>query len=369
MSPLRILVPAPLRPAARRARSVLRSLFPPDQSRPLDAAHCRAAVRVVRALPPVEAGRDFEVTLAVANHSAVALSPTGMHPVGVAVSWRSYRGEPCGVADGFAPLRRAIWPGEELTHTFRFTAPHSLGDYVAAFTVAQKDGPVFETVGARAKLDFSVTHPLDGEFNYHDIYHNADLSKDYWSVSGPPSEGEFERLMPIKLNLLKDVGLTPDSRLLDVGCGTGLLTTAAERFLSDRGLYYGTDLAPEAISFCKNRFRRSNFHFLVSGMTEVPIQGVEFDVVAFYSVFTHTYPGETALLLAEAKRLLAPNGVIFADLFTSPLVAREAGSRYAVENNREHVLRLIALAGLKAEKVMDSPWNGQARREFFKFTR
>ena len=114
---------------------------------------------------------------------------------------------------------------------------------------------------------------------------------------------------------------------------------------------------------------RRNFHFLVNGMTTVPIGGVEFDVVAFYSVFTHTFPDETALLLAEAKRLLAPGGVIFADLFTSPLVAREAGSRYAVEVNREHMLRLTDLAGLKAEAVMDYPWNGQARREFFKFTR
>jgi hypothetical protein len=26
------------------------------------------------------------------------------------------------------------------------------------------------------------------------------------------------------------------------------------------------------------------------------------------------------------------------------------------------------LTGLKAEAVMDSAWNGQARREFFKFT-
>ncbi len=309
------------------------------------------------------------MNLAIVNHCPEVISPHGTHPVGVRLTWKSYRGETCGAADAFVPLPRALWPGEELTHAFTFTAPQSLGDYIASFAVAQQGGPAFEMVGARAKLDLAVTHPLDGEFNYHDIYGNADLTTNYWSVSGPPSEAEFERLMPIKLNLLKNVGLTPDSRLLDVGCGTGLLTTAAERFLSDRGLYYGTDLAPEAIDFCKSRFRRPNFHFLVNGMTEVPIQGVEFDVVAFYSVFTHTYPDETALLLAEVKRLLAPDGVIFADLFTSPLVAREAGSRYAVENNREHILRLIALAGLKAEKVFDSPWNGQARREFFKFTR
>ena len=71
--------------------------------------------------------------------------------------------------------------------------------------------------------------------------------------------------------------------------------------------------------------------------------------------------------LAEARRLLAPGGVIFADAFTSPLVAREAGSRYAVECDREHLLKLAAMAGLKAEVVMESMWNGQARRGFLKF--
>ncbi|MDB5308876.1 MAG: class SAM-dependent methyltransferase [Gemmataceae bacterium] len=369
MNLLRTLVPAPLRPAARRARSFVRGLRPVIHPAPLPAADCRAAVRVARAVPPAEAGRPFEAALSVTNHTPAVIAPGGRHPVGVTVSWRSYLGELCGVPDAFVPLPRPAWPGEEIAHPFRFTAPESLGDYVAEFAVVQRGGPAFERVGGRAKLDVAVTHPLDGEFNYHDIYARADLGQDFWSVSGPGSRAEFDRLTPIKLKLLTDLGLTPDSRLLDVGCGTGLLATAAEGFLSDRGLYYGTDLAPEAVEFCKGRYRRPNFHFVTSGMTTVPVAGVEFDVVAFYSVFTHTYPDETALLLAEANRLLAPGGVIFADLFTSPLVARHAGSRYAVETNRDHVLRLIALAGLDAELVMTSPWNGQARREFFKFTR
>jgi ubiquinone/menaquinone biosynthesis C-methylase UbiE len=368
MSPLRLLVPAPLRPAARRVRSLFRWFRPVAHVAPLGTADCRATVAVSRAVPPAESARPFEVKLSVTNHTPEPISPAGSHPVGVLVSWRSHAGEPCGVRDGFARLPRPLWPGEELTHPFTFTAPESLGDYVAEFRLAQQGGPGFEQVGPRAKLDVQVSTPLDGEFNYHDIYANADLGRDYWSVSGPPTAAEFERLVPIKLKLLTDLGLTPDGRLLDVGCGTGLLTTAAERFLSDRGQYWGTDLAKEAIEFCRSRFTRPNFHFAVNGMTTIPIAGVEFDAIAFFSVFTHTYPDETALLLAESRRLLAPGGFVFADLFTSPLVMRHAGSRYAVEVNREHTLRLAELAGLKAERVMDQPWKGKSRREFFKFT-
>jgi SAM-dependent methyltransferase len=325
-------------------------------------------VSVDRAVGVAEAGRHLEEPLTVTNHAPTAIGPAGSYPVGVAVEWRTFDGRECGVPDGFAPLPRPLWPGESLTHHFRFAAPQYLGDYVAGLSVVQRGGPRFTPVGPPAKLDVPVTHPLDGGFNYHDIYARADLTQDFWSVSGPPSAAEFERLIPIKLKLLTDLGLTPDGRLLDVGCGTGLLTTAAERFLSDRGLYHGTDLAPEAVAFCQTRFRRPNFHFRTNGMTTIPLTGVEFDAVAFFSVFTHTYPDETALLLAEARRLLAPGGFIFADLFTSPLVQRHAGSRYAVEVNREHTLRLIDLAGLKAEVVMTYPWVGPAKREFFKLT-
>jgi len=367
MKLLRRMVPTPLVPAVKQVRSLFRALLPATHPAPLAAGICRAAIRIARSSPPIESGRRWSIPLIIANHTPAAISPWGACPVGVQVEWRSFNDRHCSVHDSFVPLPRPLWPGEELTHAFEFPSPLSLGDYVAEFSVVQRGGPRFARVGSRAKLDLAVTHPFDGGFNYQDIYSQADLARDFWTASGPPSQAEFERLVPIKIQLLKQLGLTPDSRLLDIGCGTGLLATAAERYLSDRGLYFGTDLAPEAIDFCKGRYRRPNFHFRVNEMTAVPIDGTQFDMVAFFSVFTHTYPDETALLLAEARRLLAPGGVIFADAFTSPLVAREAGSRYAVECNRDHLLKLAALVGLSAEMVMESAWSGQARREFFKF--
>ena len=367
MNALRLLVPAPLRPAARRVKSLVRGLRPVSHNAPL-LADCRATVAVGRAVPLAESGRTFEVKLNITNHAPFALAPNGSHPVGVSVQWTDYTGKPCGIRDGFVPLPRVLWPGETQTHALTFTAPESLGDYIAEFQLLQIGGSNFEQIGPRAKLDIQITTPLDGEFNYHDIYANADLTRDFWSVSGPPSAAEFERLIPIKLKLLTDLGFTTDGKLLDVGCGTGLLTTAAERFLTDKGVYWGTDLAPEAVEYCKTRFTRPNFHFVANGMTTIPISGVQFDAIVYFSVFTHTYPDETALLLAESKRLLAPGGFIFADLFASPLVRRHAGSRYAVEVNRTDTLRLAEAIGLKAELVMDSAWKGKARREFYKFT-
>ena len=315
-----------------------------------------------------ENGKPVPVELGITNHSPNMLSGEGSHPVGIEARWTSYKGEACRAPVAFLPLPRPVWPGETLTHAFSLLAPDSLGDYVADFTLVQKNGPRFEQIGHRAKLDVPVTTSFDAEFNYHDIYANADLNRDFWSASGPPSQAEFERLMPIKLKLLTDQGLTPDGRILDVGCGTGLLAAAAERFLSDRGRFFGTDLAKEAVAFCRTKYARPNFRFEVNGMTTLPVADERFDAITYFSVFTHTYVEETALLLAESKRVLAPGGFIFADCFTSPLVERSHGSRYAVEVNRELLLRLAAVVGLKAELIMDSPWKGEARREFYKFT-
>ncbi len=362
----KLFVPSALRPVARR---VVRAFRPVRHAAPLTGSDLRARVEVVRACPVGEAGRPFDVTLRVTNHSPLPVGPEGTHPVGVLARWESATGAACDPNDGFAPLPRAVYPGETLTATVRVPAPGYLGDYVATFGLGQRGGPAFEAVGPAARFDVNVTHPFDAGFNYLDIYAKADLGRDHWSASGPPSAAEFERLKPIKLDLLKKLGFTPDGRLLDVGCGTGLLAAAAEGYLSDRGAYFGTDLAPEAVEYCRRTYRRPNFRFAVNGMTTVPAPDASFDAVAFYSVFTHTYPDETALLLAEAARALAPGGVIFADCFTSPLVGRSAGSRYAVEVNREHLLRLAALAGLSAELVDAKPWVGPAKREFFAFRR
>jgi SAM-dependent methyltransferase len=359
-------VPPALRPAARR---FARALRPVRHAAPLASPDLRARVHVVRGCPVGEAGRPFEITLRLTNHSPLPVGPEGTHPVGVLARWECATGVAIDQEAGFAPLPRAVWPGETVTVAVRFPAPTYLGDYVATLGLGQRGGPAFEAVGTAARFDLAVTHPFDAGFNYRDIYSQADLTRDHWTASGPPSAAEFERLKPIKIDLLKKVGLTPDSRLLDVGCGTGLLAAAAEDFLSDRGAYFGTDLAPEAVEFCRRTYRRPTFRFAVNGMTTLPLAGETFDVASYYSVFTHTYPDETALLLAETARVLAPGGVIFADCFTSPLVCRAAGSRYAVEVNRDHLLRLAALAGLTAELVMENGWVGPARREFYAFRR
>lgn len=208
------------------------------------------------------------------------------------------------------------------------------------------------------------------DVDYRRWYSTWDLQRDYWTIVGPATKEEYERLSIVKLKLLVDLGLTPDAKILDVGCGTGLLASALhEDFLNERGVYRGSDISPEAVAFCRSRFHRANFSFHVSDMTKLPDLAERFDFIVFYSVFTHTYPRETAALLREASRLLADGGIIFADVFTAPLVDVYSGDRSAVEINPDYLMRLLEDSGLQADSIdmQSRPRLGQ--RLFYRFTR
>lgn len=205
-----------------------------------------------------------------------------------------------------------------------------------------------------------------GGFDYRRIYTQTDLENNYWSIVGPSSREEYELLGGVKLKHLIDLGLMPRSQILDVGCGTGLLAAALEPFLDEDGCYVGTDLAAEAVSFCAKRFHRSNFSFLQNEMLALPIQNRSFDVIVFYSVFTHMYPKEIESLLAEARRLLAPNGFIFADAFTSAQVDKFEGDRGAVIVNDSQLNDAIQGAKLLSEEILRHEGPGGSQRRFMR---
>jgi SAM-dependent methyltransferase len=207
------------------------------------------------------------------------------------------------------------------------------------------------------------------DIDYRRWYSIWDLQRDYWTIVGPAAKEEYERLSLVKLQLLIDLGLSPNAKVLDVGCGTGLLAAALHDFLSEHGLYIGADISPEAVAFCRTRFPRPNFAFHLSEMTKLPSLMERFDFIVFYSVFTHTYPRETALLLREASRLLADGGIIFADIFTAPLIDEHSGDRGAVEINPDYLFRLLDGSGLYAELIDMQPRPQLGQRLFFKFTR
>ncbi len=357
----------------RAAKRILRPIVLPFRrirlNEPLPPSGRRAFLQPLKPVVIVERAEPFGCVVEVQNHGTHPWSPWGTHPVTLRARWLSWKYEP--VPDTPTPsltLPTVALPGEAVTVELPLTAPEALGDYQLELELGQPNAPFREGGTGPSWVEVKVTGRHRESIDYFKSYTAVDLSKNWWLVVGPTSKEEFDRLGKVKLQHLIDLGLTPNSRVLDVGCGTGQLTAALESYLSDAGCYLGTDVGKEGIEFCRRHYRRSNFQFAVNGMTSLPIHDRQFDVITYFSVFTHTYPDETALLLAESKRLLAPNGFIFADVFTSPLVERYSGNRGAVEVNYEHLMRLIQLVGLRAELIMEGAWQKFSKRQFFRLT-
>lgn len=364
------LIPDMVRPFARRCRGVLarqyRRLVPVRLDRPLAVGDRLAAVEPLKPASVVEEGGLVECPLRVTNLGGVRWSSRGRWPVTVEARWLGPRRQALEVPSATFKLPAAVGPGEAAVVPVSLPALESLGHYLVELRLSQHG----ELFGDSAIVDCQVTARPTTDIDYHKVYATADLDHDFWTVVGPGTRAEFDRLSGVKLQHLIDLGLKPDSKLLDVGCGTGLLARAAEGYLSDDGLFFGTDVGPEAVDFCRRQYTRPNFRFAVNEMTRLPVgDDIKFDMICYYSVFTHTFPDETALLLAESERVLADGGAIFADVFTSPMVERYAGNRGAVEVNREHFSRLVALTGLEAELIMSGDWREYGKREFFRFTR
>ncbi len=368
MARLAPFIPAPLRSVYASLRRFPRGFLVVRCDAPLTEP--RASIQSLTPPVIVERGATFSIMLRVRNHGSTAWSSQGDCPVQLRALWRTSRKQPTDRRAAIIGLPRAVHPGESLDIPATLTAPDAVGQFLLEVAPEQLGGLPFTLVDRKpAWIDVQVIAPAVEEIDYHKVYATADLNQDYWTVVGPPTKEEFHRLAKVKLGQLQEQGLAPDSHVLDVGCGTGQLAAALHDYLNERGLYFGTDVGPEAIEFCKQQYPRPNFHFAVNDFTRLPTGPHRFDIACFFSVFTHTYPDESALLLAETARVLNPGGLILGDIFTSPLTDRCAGNRGAVELNREHFLRLVDLAGLKVEMVSSWAWKQHARREVLRFTK
>jgi ubiquinone/menaquinone biosynthesis C-methylase UbiE len=94
-----------------------------------------------------------------------------------------------------------------------------------------------------------------------------------------------------------------EKKILDVGCGTGAIL----KQLGNPERNVGIDLAPEAISFCRerglNNVERGDIHAL-------PFPDASFDAVICSSVLYHQWVSDIEGAVREMRRVLRPGGLV-----------------------------------------------------------
>ncbi|HEY2689387.1 MAG TPA: class I SAM-dependent methyltransferase [Streptosporangiaceae bacterium] len=106
-----------------------------------------------------------------------------------------------------------------------------------------------------------------------------------------------------------DVG--PGTRLLDVGCGSGLtLVLAARRGAIPSGL----DVSPGLLGIARERLPEADLR--EADMESLPFADASFDAVTGVNGFQ--FAGDPRRALSEAARVLRPGGRLVASLFAAP---------------------------------------------------
>lgn len=158
------------------------------------------------------------------------------------------------------------------------------------------------------------------------------LARRWWDPEGPSRP--LHDLNPVRLDYLRARAPLEGARVLDVGCGGGLLSEAMAR---EGARVTAIDLAPELLEVARLHLLESGLHVdyrQASAEQLAAEQPACFDVVTCMELLEHV--PDPASLLAACVQLLRPGGA----LFVSTLNRTPRAYALAVLG-AEYVLRLL----------------------------
>jgi ubiquinone/menaquinone biosynthesis C-methylase UbiE len=137
------------------------------------------------------------------------------------------------------------------------------------------------------------------------------------------------------------------ARVLDVGCGTGLLLRELARRLPGAISLAGVDAAPGMVSQARAKSGDPRLTFVQGVAERLPFDDASFDLVVSTTSFDHWTDQRAGL--AECHRVLAPRGsFLLADLCSNWLLPTLVGSRRDRARTPLRATRLLAAAGFRS---------------------
>ena len=151
----------------------------------------------------------------------------------------------------------------------------------------------------------------------------------FWDVQGPYRT--LHQINPARLQFVERFVVLSGLRVLDVGCGGGILSEA----LAERGAsVLGIDLAESALQAAEAHRAGQAVEYRLESSRETAARGEVFDVVTCMEMLEHV--ADPAAVLRDIHALLKPGGWAFFSTINRTLKAR-LGAVYAAE----YLLRLV----------------------------
>ena len=169
-----------------------------------------------------------------------------------------------------------------------------------------------------------VSAPLSADIGSFQQHGSA-----FWDVQGPYRT--LHQINPARLQFVERFVVLSGLRVLDVGCGGGILSEA----LAERGAsVLGIDLAESALQAAEAHRAGQAVEYRLESSREVAARGETFDAVTCMEMLEHV--ADPAAVLRDIHALLKPGGWAFFSTINRTLKAR-LGAVYAAE----YLLRLV----------------------------
>ncbi len=195
--------------------------------------------------------------------------------------------------------------------------------------------------------------------------------------------GLWEELGRLQFEYLRNAGLQPSHRLLDIGCGAlrgGIHTIG----YLEPGNFYGLDSNRSLLEAAQRELEIAGLepkkpHLVLNDWFELDLFGEQFDYLLAQSVFTHLFANHIVRALVEARKVLAPDGQFFATFFIAPksahlapIVHQSGGvtthyDRDPFHYSTDEIRAMAGLACLSADVIGE--WNHPRAQQMVRFSR
>ena len=156
-------------------------------------------------------------------------------------------------------------------------------------------------------------------------------------------EKDFDRLFSL-------LPLKRGDRVLDVGCGSGVLVPSILERITSTGILYELDFADKMIETNRSLHEGDNIRFILADAENVPLDDASCDVVICFSCFPHFHDKEKAM--TTLSRILKPRGIFAVSHFdSSEGINKHHGSCHAVMH--DHLPDEAAMRALLQTEALD----------------